>query len=120
MREIEYPTEDMIIEYNALAITMFETKKSDEAKLQSYTKISDAIEKCRAKVGDLYDKAAVLLKELVQAHAFASGNRRTAFITTLWFVKQNKGKFNIKDDPKNARVMIGIRERYYTIDEIKR
>ena len=61
----------------------------------------------------------MLLKELTQKHPFASGNRRTAFVVTKEFVLQNKGNFKIKDDPKYARVMIGIREGYYKDNEIK-
>ena len=86
---------------------------------QNRAKLSEAIDKCKEVNGDIYDKAAILLKELVKAHAFASGNRRTAFITTLDFVKRNKGKVKIKDDPTNAKVLTGIREGYYTNNEIK-
>ena len=50
---------------------------------------------------------------------FESGNRRTAFITTKEFILNNKAKLGIKDDPANAVVMRGIREGYYTADEIK-
>ena len=77
------------------------------------------IKDCERNRGDLYDKAITLLKGLIQKHPFSSGNRRTAFITTKYFIKINKGKFNIKDDPYYARVMLGIRERYYSDDEIK-
>ena len=119
MNNLDYPTENLIIEYNALAITMFEVKKADKSEVMSRTKISFAINECKKKEGDIYDKAAVLLKGLIKAHAFASGNRRTAFIATLDFVKQNKGKFNIKDEPHNAKVLTGIREGYYSHDDIK-
>ncbi|MFT4249958.1 MAG: Fic family protein [Candidatus Woesearchaeota archaeon] len=67
----------------------------------------------------MYAKAAVLLRELVCAHAFASGNRRTAFITVMNFVLQNKQTFNISDTPSNARVLTGIREKYYSDEEIR-
>jgi death-on-curing family protein len=74
---------------------------------------------CENKEGDLYDKAIVLLKGLVQKHPFASGNRRTAFIAAKDFVMSNKGKFGIQDDPKNAKVMQGAREKYYSDEELK-
>ncbi|MEM3374179.1 MAG: type II toxin-antitoxin system death-on-curing family toxin [Candidatus Woesearchaeota archaeon] len=119
MKEILYPSPELIIQFNALAITMFETKKADSSKLLSYTKLLEAIEKCKKTEGDIYDKAAVLLIELVKAHAFASGNRRTAFITTKDFIKKNKAKFNIKDDPTNAKILTGVREGYYKTNEIK-
>jgi prophage maintenance system killer protein len=57
--------------------------------------------------------------DIIKYHAFASGNRRTAFIVTKYFLSKNKGKIKIKDDPTNAKVMQGIRENYYTIEEIK-
>lgn len=117
--QINYPNEDLVIEYNTLAITMFDVKKADQVKVLNYSKISKAISKCKEIEQDIYGKAAVLLKELVRAHAFASGNRRTAFITTIDFVKRNGKKFKIKDDPDNARVLTGIREEFYSIDEIK-
>lgn len=119
MNQIRYITKVKLKEYNALAITMFETKKADQSKVLSHLKLSGAIDRCKKTQGDLYDKAAVLLKELTKAHAFARGNRRTAFIATKNFVKQNKGKFKIRDDPTNANVLTGIREDYYTDYEIK-
>ena len=61
----------------------------------------------------------MLLKGLVQKHPFASGNRRTAFIATKDFITSNNGKFNIKDDPSQARALQGVREKYYPSEEIK-
>ena len=50
------------------------------------------------------------MKEIIKQHAF---------ITTKFFVIQNKGKFKIKDNPSYAKVMQGIRENYYSEEEIK-
>ena len=50
---------------------------------------------------------------------FASGNRRTAFITVKDFLLMNKAKFRVKDDPAYAKIMTGIRESFYSIEEIK-
>ena len=58
------------------------------------------------------------MKGIISAHAFASGNRRTAFLTTKGFLFVNKAKFKIKNDPMYAKVMTGIREGYYSDDEI--
>ena len=79
----------------------------------------DAIEQCKQTGGDIYDKAAVLLKELVQKHPFVSGNRRTAFITTKDFLLMNKAKFKLKDEPVYAKVMTGIREGFYSDEEMR-
>jgi len=57
--------------------------------------------------------------ELTRIHAFESGNKRTAFLTTKKFVLKNGEKFNIPDTVNNVKIMIGIRENYYNIKEIK-
>ncbi|MEK6867859.1 MAG: hypothetical protein AABX98_03495, partial [Nanoarchaeota archaeon] len=56
---------------------------------------------------------------LVQKHPFASGNRRTALIVTKYFLLENNQKFFVEDQPKQARVMQGIRENYYSHEEVK-
>ncbi|MFH0875211.1 MAG: Fic family protein [archaeon] len=118
MKEIIYPSEELLIEYNAFAITLFDVKKADSAKVLSYSKLKESITKCKNTEGDVYYKAAVLLSELIKAHSFASGNRRTAIIATIDFVRQNKGDINIIDTPDNANILTGIREGYYVLDEI--
>jgi|TARA_B100001971_G_C18232388_1_gene564776 prophage maintenance system killer protein len=116
---IVYPTVDKIIEYNLLVLNMIKVKKADKAEVLNQHGIVNVIDNCKEVQGDIYDKAVCLLKGLIQSHSFASGNRRTAFVVVKDFVNSNKGKFGIKDDPKHARVMQGIRENYYTGDEIK-
>ena len=116
---IVYPTPDSIIEYNLLILHIINVKKADKAKVMSHQKIIDIINICMEFNGDLYDKAAILMREIIQKHAFESGNWRTAFIVTKDFVLMNNGKFSIKNDPIQARAMQGIREGYYTHNEIK-
>ena len=60
-----------------------------------------------------------MLIELTRIHAFESGDKRTAFLSTKKFVLNNEGKFNISDTINNVKVMIGIRENYYSQNEIK-
>ena len=119
MKNVIYPAVEKIIEYNTLALNLLKVKKADKAEVLNRSKIVDIIEKCQGFEGDIYDKAVVLLKGLIQNHPFASGNRRTAFIATKDFLLMNEAKINIRDDPKYASVMIGIRERYYSDEEIK-
>ena len=64
----------------------------------------------------LYDKAAVLLTELVRAHAFASGVRRTAYVATMSFLRTNGQHPSVIPDPK---ILTGVREDFYAQDEIK-
>ena len=116
---IVYPTIDEIQYYNTIAIEMFRKSKSDQAKTISVSYIQKAIDKAKMNPGDIYDKAARLLIELTRIHAFESGNKRTAFLSTKKFVIKNEGKFNIPDTINNVKVMIGIRENYYSQNEIK-
>ncbi len=116
---VKYPTTDRIIEYNLLALTIIKVKKADSPKVLSLTKLANILDDCKDLEGDIYEKATFLFKSLIKGHVFASGNRRTAFIVAKDFLEQNGGKFKIKDDPTQAKVMVGIREEYYTDDEIK-
>jgi death-on-curing protein len=114
-----YPTPEKIIEYNILVLALIKVKKADKAQVMSYKKLQDVIEGCKNFDDNIYGKAAYLLKNLVKAHAFASGNRRTAFISTKDFLISNNIKIKIENDPKYAKVLTGIREGYYTDEEIK-
>ena len=103
-----------------MAVVQRGQRKGTPVEIQAlYRKLKGLIEDCKNKEGDIYDKAVTLLKGLIQKHAFASGNRRTAFVVTKEFLLNNQAKFRIKNDPKYAKVMLGIREHYYSEDEIK-
>ena len=114
-----YPSPERIVEYNFLALELIKVKKADAPKVLSMAKIREALQDCQTVEGDLYHKAMVLLKGLVQKHPFASGNRRTAFIATKEFVFMNKGHFGIENNPISGRIMLGVREHYYKDEEIK-
>lgn len=119
MEQINYPTPEKIIEYNLLVLKLIKVKKADEAKVLSKAKIIEIVMECENYEGDVHDKAACLLKGLIQKHPFASGNRRTAFIVVKEFLFVNHAKFHVKDEPHYAKVMQGIRENFYTAEEIK-
>ena len=119
MAEIIYPSQERIIEYNLLALEFVKAKKADSAKVLSSSKLKEVIEKCQETTGDIYDKALILLKGLVQKHPFASGNRRTAFIAVKDFCANNHTRFSVGDLPENSKVLLGIREGYYSDEEIK-
>lgn len=118
-KTIFYPTLEKIIEYNLLILKLIKIKKGDTPKVLSKAKIIEIIFECEECEGDVYDKAILLLKGLIQKHPFASGNRRTAFIVVKDFLLTNHARFQIKDDSKYAKVMQGIRENFYTDEEIK-
>ena len=119
MVEIIYPTVEEIQYNNTIAIEMFRRSKHDQAKTISVAYIQKIIDSIKLEPGDIYDKAAILLFELTRMHAFESGNKRTAFLSTKKFVITNGEGFNIPDTESNVKIMIGIRENYYTQKEIK-
>lgn len=119
MKKLIYLSENKIIENNFLVLQLIKVKKADQSKVLSHSKIADIIKECKNKKGDVYDKAVILLKEIIRKHPFSSGNRRTAFITTKEFLLNNNHHFNINDDPFYAKVMLGIREDFYSDDELK-
>ena len=118
-KEIEYLSTEKITEYNFLVLLIIKAKKADQHKVLSSTRLNQIIKGCENTMGDIYDKATFLFKNIIQLHPFASGNRRTAFIATKAFLIKNKRKFNIENDPKQARTMLGIREGYYSDKDIK-
>jgi len=116
---IVYPTVDEIQYNNTIAIEMFRKSKQDQAKTISVSYIQKAIDKTKMNPGGIYDKAARLLIGLTRIHAFESGNKRTAFLSTKKFILKNEEKFNIPDTTNNVRVIIDIRENYYSQNEVK-
>jgi death-on-curing protein len=116
---VEYLDSEKVIEFNFLALTAIRAKKADQPKVLSKAKIEAVLNKCIGIEGDVFDKATVLLEGLVKAHAFDSGNRRTAFITMKYFLVINNKNTKIGDNPANSRIMLGIRESYYSHEEIK-
>jgi death-on-curing family protein len=119
MKSIKYPKPELIVRYNIIALSVFKVKRQDRPEVMSKAKISQIIEECKKLKGDVYDKAAFMMKSLVQRHPFASGNRRTAFIATAAFVDDNGAVFGIKNDPSYSKTMTGIRENFYKDEEIQ-
>ncbi|MFA5247095.1 MAG: type II toxin-antitoxin system death-on-curing family toxin [Candidatus Micrarchaeia archaeon] len=114
-----YPSVEELIEFNVLSLAIIRAKKADSHGVLSNAKIAEAIGECRNAEGDVYLKAAVLLRALVKKHAFASGNRRTAFIAAKSFVVSNNGAFKVSDDPEAANAMRGVRENQYSDEELR-
>ena len=69
MIDLIYPTKDKIIELNFLVLTLIKVKKADTAEVLSPFKISKTIDECKDYEGDLYDKGAVLMRELVKGRS---------------------------------------------------
>ncbi len=119
MVKMIYPTVEEIQYNNTIAIEMFRRSKHDQAKTISTAYIQKIIDSIKLEPGDIYDKSATLLFELTRMHAFESGNKRTAFLTTKKFVITNGERFRVPDRESNVKIMIGIRENYYSQKEIK-
>ena len=66
MAPIIYPTVDELIETNRRALIEIRSKKADSHRVLSRPLLIASLEKVKAESGDLYDKAAVLLTELVR------------------------------------------------------
>lgn len=115
---VEYPTEEQIIDLNKKVLKTIKDKKADRHRLLSKAKITRALKATKNMKGDIYDKAAVMLYELLQfkGHAFESGNRRTAYLTTKIFLEANGKTMEASHD---ERVLQGIREGFYSMSEIK-
>jgi len=114
--ETIYPSVGELIETNRRMLKEIRAKRADQHRVVSLPKLEQAIQKAKDEKGDVYRKAAVLLIELVRGHAFASGVRRTAYAATIAFLKTN-GEFpRVTHDP---RILTGIRERFYTLDEVE-
>ena len=115
MPELKYLTLDEIIEVNKNVLKEIRVKRADSHRVASRQKIEDVLSKVQAEEGDVYLKAAVLLIQLTKAHAFDSGNRRTAYAATKLFLEANGKTLDIEVEP---RVLTGIREGFYQTKEV--
>ena|SRR3989344_4440806 len=116
---IDYLSKERIIELNLLVLTIIKVKKADTHKVGNVSKLIKVLDLCKKSSGDIYDKAIILFKGIINEHPFVSGNRRTAFLATKLFLLTNDSKFGIKDDSSKASIMLGIREGFYSDEEIK-
>jgi prophage maintenance system killer protein len=116
MPPIAYPSVDDLIETNRRVLQDVRVKKADQHKILSVEKLRTALQRTMGEEGDVYDKAAVLLTELARGHAFSSGVRRTAYAATISFLRVNGEAPKVLHDPK---VLMGIRERFYSKEEVK-
>ena len=115
LTEPRYLTVDEIIEVNKNVLKEIRVKKADAHRVASRQKIEDILRNVQAHEGDIYLKAAVLLIRLTKAHAFDSGNRRTAYAATKLFLEANGKALDIEVEPK---VLTGVREGFYQTKEV--
>ena len=113
-----YPSEEEIVEYNKSALEI-RVRKADSHKVLTKGALANILAGCMDVRGDAYDVAVCLLKGIIQKHPFASGNRRTAWITAERFLEKNDLRLNVDNSMDQAKVLQGIRENYYAPAEIK-
>ncbi len=116
MGGIVYPTVDDIIEVNKIVLQQVRAKRGDAHSVKSRIAIETTLAEAKAKHGDIFDKAAVIFIGLIKKHAFGSANRRTAWTVTDTFLITNGEELRAR---YNGRVVIGIREGFYTPEEVK-
>ena len=87
-----YPDMEAIITANKIVLKEIKVLKADRHELLAggKPKIQRVLESVEGVQTDIYGKATILLIGLVKAHAFASGNRRTAYAVTKEFLLHNK------------------------------
>lgn len=108
-KELVYPTKETIIFTNEI-INIMSNRKADQHKLlRQESFIEKIIDSVKNTDGDVQDKAAAMLHGLISTHGFASGNKRTGFITTVRFLKKNGGRVRIKNFNKAERIITNIR-----------
>jgi death-on-curing family protein len=111
-----YPTDQEIGQINKEVLETIMIKSTDRHGVLQVTAIKNSIDLMRNDQGDLYDKAASLLISLVRSHAFESGNRRTALVASLAFLKANEEEPKVIEDEDMFR---GIRAGFYSKSEIR-
>lgn len=110
IREFVYPTKETVIFINDIVNAMSNRKADQPQLLKPDSFIDIVIDDTRNAQGDVYDKAAVLMRGLITSHGFASGNKRTGFITTLTFLKENNARIRVRNFNKAERIIRNIRE----------
>lgn len=116
MTMINYLIEEQIVQINKEVLNEIKVKRADSFKVLSWLKLRKVLQEVECQGQDVFDKATLLLKGLAQEHPFASGNRRTALVSTLKFLEINHQKMTLDFNPK---VLQGVRENYYSNEEIK-
>lgn len=115
LAKFEYLNALQLVEINKRVLQETRARKADSHRVASRTKLEAIIAEVRALDGDAFAKAACLLTGLTKRHAFDSGNRRTAYAAAKLFLEANGKTTEVEHDP---RVLTGIREGFYSTEEV--
>ncbi len=119
MPPIVYPTAEEIIETNRRVLESIVTDRRDRHAVWNEGAVRESILSCRDAKGDVYDKAAVLLIEMVKRHPFKSGNRRTATAVAADFLEANGASFRGRGTAVLAGIRLGDFKRAQVSDWLK-
>ncbi len=115
-RKFVYPSPD-VVKYINEVVNLMSARRADKHKLLRPEEYTEAVmNEAKGMKGDVYEKCAVILRGLITAHGFASGNKRTAFIVSAYFLKKNGGKVKFRDFGKAEKVLKNV--RLYNLKEI--
>jgi death-on-curing family protein len=117
---MKFPTVEEIIETNKKVL---ELKKITKAEKHERIGLKENIQKAidaSSKGKDVYECAAILLKELNKGHFFGSANKRTSFVAALNFIRSNGSEIPSKTELEQASFLLKVRNEDIHIDEIKR
>ena len=112
-------TTDEVIWMNRFVLEKFPAKRADQHEILNYSGLVALMQQVQYSRKHFYSKATMLITGLVQGHFFASGNRRTALQAVGSFATLNQRKVYIWRIRSIRQVLIGIRERYYSEDEVR-
>lgn len=115
MTSLKYLTPAQIVEINARILSEIVTDRRDRHAVWDERAIRRAVSAMRHARGDAYSKAAVLIISLVKAHAFKSGNRRTAYVAAKDFLENNGFSFK----GAGTDVLVGIRLGEYKKPQVE-
>jgi len=119
MSEIIYPSVEELMEVNKLVLEEIRVSKHDKIGVlpSGMVILGGIVKNTKDEEGDVFDKAIVLLKGIIQRHPFGSGNRRTGIVSAAAFLEVNGKKLEIMEETGYIQ---GVRERYYKDSEIKK
>lgn len=120
--KIWIPRIDQVISYNKKILDLKQATKGDSHKVLSRSKLDSVLRNVRKADGNSLRKSALLMEGLAnpQTHAFASGNRRTAYFTGNKMLWKNQGFAMLKREGKRAEFMNKIRRGELSIEQIER
>ena len=111
-KRLWYPSIKDIKLVNKKMISDFRVTKAEKSRIYPLgePKLKSAIIESKDYEGDIYDKAAILLRGINQAHAFESANKRTAYFISNMFLGKNRNYLMAKKREKQKEFALKVRQ----------